>query len=420
MFGFCSSFSSLCLLQEARAERWILFNPSALEIKSRNLTIHSEFRISREHYVVLDLDFPQSKDNILKNLIRNLRADAIQPDFPIGLAEVNSKGIMYSNHLVFSSGQSAKNIKKPLAWHLNRLSYMDLPSERRGQGVVVAVLDTGVDDTHPQLSPQMWKNQNEIPDNGIDDDKNGFVDDIHGFNFVEGNSETGDMNSHGTHVAGIVGALPFGVGAGIAPEAKIMSVRIIDSLQPSFISDASRAIVYAVDNGAHILCNSWRVYRAGTGHEPSAENLDVLKGALRYARDKGVLFIAAAGNEGLDLDEGNHQAYPASFSGFNNLVVVTSSDRKDRLSSFSNFGRDTVHILAPGEKILSTVPGNRWRQMSGSSMATPIVAGLMARGLSGGTNPNDLLVRLFNTAESSPYLRSFVKHGFVRPLDLLN
>ncbi len=237
----------------------------------------------------------------------------------------------------------------------------------RGAGVVVAVIDTGVDLTHPDLRPNLWVNEGEVPGNGIDDDGNGYVDDVNGYDFVFRDADPNDIDGHGTHVAGSVAARGddgFGV-PGVAYEARIMSLKFLHGFQGGLSSQAAEAITYAVNNGAQVINASW----GGPGQSSAIRN------AIAYARSRGVVFVTAAGNEGQNNDV--RSSYPANYP-LDNVISVAASDRRDRLAGFSNYGASRVHVAAPGVDIVSTVPGSDWGYMDGTSMASPYVAGAAA------------------------------------------
>ena len=236
-----------------------------------------------------------------------------------------------------------------------------------GQDVVVAVIDTGVDVRHDDLIPNLWTNPGEIAGNGIDDDGNGYIDDVNGYDFVNRDADPDDNDAHGTHVAGSVAARGddgYGV-PGVAFEAKIMSLKFMDRGWGGTASAAAEAINYAVNNGAHIINASW----GGPGSSYAIRN------AIAYARSRGVLFVTAAGNEGLNND--SYASYPANYD-LDNIVSVAASDRRDGLASFSNYGSSHVDLAAPGVDIVSTLPGDTWGYMDGTSMASPYVAGAAA------------------------------------------
>ncbi len=234
-------------------------------------------------------------------------------------------------------------------------------------GTLVALIDTGVDYTHPELASRMWINPTETMGNGIDDDKNGFVDDVFGANFVNGTGNPMDDNGHGTHIAGILAATAnneMGV-TGVNPNARIMALKFLDSQGFGDLTGAISALDYAVSKGARISNNSW----GGAGFSST------LSDAMDRARNKGHLVVAAAGNESVNID--SNASYPASFL-HDNIVVVASTSAQDRLSWFSNFGKSGVDIGAPGEEIISTLPGNQYGHLSGTSMATPFVTGALS------------------------------------------
>ncbi len=234
---------------------------------------------------------------------------------------------------------------------------------------VVAVIDTGIDPSHSVFAQTgaVWTNPNEIPANGIDDDNNGYVDDVHGWNFVANSNSPYDDDGHGTHVSGIVLGVSQDITAGsLQPAAiRIMPLKFLDSTGSGSTSDAVKAIYYAVNNGAKVLNNSW----GGGGFSNSLLN------AIAYAYDRKVVFVAAAGNAASNND--SSPTYPANYN-VPNMISVASTTDTDGWSSFSNYGASTVHLSAPGSSIFSTFPGNMWGRASGTSMATPFVSGLAA------------------------------------------
>jgi hypothetical protein len=233
--------------------------------------------------------------------------------------------------------------------------------------VVVAVIDTGIDYRHPDIAANIWTNPDEIEGNGRDDDHNGYIDDVHGYNFVDGDGNVIDKNGHGTHVSGtIAGAGNNDLGiTGINWHCKLMACRFLDETGSGSVADAIEAINYAVANGADILSNSW-----GGGEYSAA-----LAEAITNAKNNGVLFVAAAGNDSADCDSSAH--YPSGYD-ISNVIAVAATDCNDELAWFSNYGRNSVHLGAPGVSILSTVLGNGYAYYSGTSMATPHVAGVAA------------------------------------------
>lgn len=240
--------------------------------------------------------------------------------------------------------------------------------------VVVAVIDTGVDYTHPDLTNNIWTNLGEIPGNGIDDDGNGYVDDVHGYDFYNNDGNPMDDNDHGTHCAGTIGAEGnnnLGV-VGVCWQVRIMAVKIFGSGGSSSTSDEIAAIQYATRMGAQVISASW----GGFGYSQA------LKDSIDGAGAANIIFVAAAGNTASDNDVFPH--YPASFTS-PNIVAVMSTDQNDLRSDFSCFGLTAVDLAAPGSEILSCQPGGLYQYMSGTSMATPHVAG--ACGLALSVNP---------------------------------
>ena len=248
-------------------------------------------------------------------------------------------------------------ISAPAAWDLTTGS----------RNVVVAVIDTGVDYNHPELAANMWHNPGEIAGNGRDDDNNGFVDDVYGANVISNTGNPMDDNSHGTHCAGTIGGLgnnELGV-AGVNWNVSIMGVKFLSAGGAGSLYGAVLAINYAVASGAQIISASW----GGGGYSQA------LYDAINNARAHGVLFVAAAGNSGLDTD--TYPNYPSSYD-LDNVIAVAAVGKNDVLASFSNFGDNSVDIAAPGVSILSTIPNGGYASYSGTSMATPHVAGVAA------------------------------------------
>ncbi|MGZ3770771.1 MAG: S8 family peptidase [Bdellovibrio sp.] len=289
-------------------------------------------------------------------------------------------------------------------WGMKDIGVVDAWKKTKGQpDMVVAVIDTGVDYTHEDLLPNLWRNKNEIPNNNIDDDNNGYVDDVIGWDFASNDNKPYDLSmepldilfkggnaGHGTHCAGNVAARGGnGKGiSGVAPNVKIMPLRFISEKGQGTTAEAIKAIQYAVNNGAKVMSNSW----GSEGEEAGSPDNQALRDAIQFAQDKGVLFIAAAGNGhqgvGYDNDTDKAPGYPASYD--NDIIIsVAALDAADNLGSFSNWGAKTVDIGAPGVKVFSTMVNNNYSDIvidkfgfkatwDGTSMATPHVAGAAA------------------------------------------
>lgn len=249
------------------------------------------------------------------------------------------------------------DIDAPAAWDM----------QTGGTGIVVGVIDTGIDYNHEDLSANMWVNPGEIPGNLLDDDGNGYTDDVHGINAILKNGDPLDDHDHGTHCAGTIGGFGNnGVGvAGVNWRVRLMALKFLDSSGNGSTADAITCIEYGVDKGARVLSNSW----GGGGYEQA------LKDAIDAAGEAGILFAAAAGNDNANNDTTPN--YPSNYES-TNMVAVMATDRNDVKSTFSSYGQTTVDLAAPGTSILSCKRGGGYQTMSGTSMATPHVAGAAA------------------------------------------
>ena len=249
-----------------------------------------------------------------------------------------------------------------------------------GKGVVVAVVDTGVDYNHEDLKNNIWTNTKEIAGNGIDDDGNGYVDDNYGWNFADQNNNTLDNNGHGTHVSGTIAGENNNYGVtGIAYDAKIMPVKVLDESGSGSYNSISKGIRYAVDNGANVI----NLSLGG----PSTNQ--TLESAIDYASSKGVIVVMAAGNDGDSLPD-----YPARHA-YKSGIAVGAVDRNNNMPDFSNRSgtNEIAYVTAPGVKVYSSVPNNQYATYSGTSMAAPHVAGVVALMLSANHNLTDAQVR---------------------------
>lgn len=278
-------------------------------------------------------------------------------------------------------------IKAPQAWNIAK----DSPN------VVVAVIDTGVDYNHPDLKANMWKNIGEIPNNNIDDDGNGIVDDVYGANFsgATPNGDPLDDNRHGSHVAGIIsGVTNNAVGiSGTNWKTQIMAVKFLSASGGGTTAGAIKAIEYATKNKAQIMNNSW-----GGGGASNA-----LKAAIQAASNKGILFTAAAGNSNNNNDANPH--YPSNYK-VANVMSIMATDQNDNKAGFSSYGKKTVHLAAPGVKIYSTLNRGRYGDLDGTSMATPFVTGAAAliKGLQPTWSPSQIKNHLMQTSDKIPGL----------------
>jgi subtilisin family serine protease len=234
--------------------------------------------------------------------------------------------------------------------------------------LMIGVIDTGIDYQHPDLAPNMWTNEAEANGNtGVDDDHNGYIDDIHGYDFANGDGDPFDDHFHGTHCAGTIAARGndgYGI-VGINWRAKLVAIKFLNAAGSGSTAGAIASVQYAITVGVKLTSNSWG------GGDFSQALLD----AINAAGAAGQLFVAAAGNSSSDND--HVPTYPASYV-TPYIVAVAATDRFDIKAGFSNYGATSVHLAAPGASILSCAPGGGYQLLSGTSMATPHVAGALA------------------------------------------
>ncbi len=299
-----------------------------------------------------------------------------------------------------NNGISGADIKATAAW--------DLRTD--ASTVIVAVIDSGVKLDHPDLTANLWINSREIRGNGRDDDGNGYVDDVNGINAINNSGDPNDDHGHGTHVAGIVGAVGNnGQGiSGVAWRVQLMALKFLRAgTGMGTSSDGIECIDYAIKHGAHIINASW-----GTEAGPVSEFSPAQRDAIQRARDAGIIFVAAAGNDGADMDLLAH--YPASHR-LENVISVGNSTNRDDLPVGTNYGSGSVELFAPGSEIYSTwyTTAMPYASRSGTSMAAPHVAGALA--LLKAHFPNDtyrqLINRMLRNVDSAPAFAGKVQTG---------
>jgi subtilisin family serine protease len=288
---------------------------------------------------------------------------------------------------------------------LNILKAWEVTKGNSQTPVKVGVVDTGVDYLHPDLAAQMNVNLTEQAGKpGVDDDNNGYVDDIYGYDFAYNDSDPMDGGGHGTHCAGVIGANHDGQGiVGVAAHVKIVALKFLTDEGEGQEINAVRAIDYAINNGIKVLSNSWG----------GSDQFKPLEEAVMAAQAAGIVFVAAAGNDNADND--TTVSVPANYQ-MDNVISVGSFDSGGNKSSFSNFGLKTVHVMAPGSDILSTFNRGNYEILSGTSMAAPHVAGVAALILSRWPNLSPLQVRthlLMTTSKTSALSQSSVSGGRV-------
>ncbi len=328
--------------------------------------LHAEGGEIKRSYKIITAVACSLPKKAIKALEKNPAIAYIDKDYEVSIVENPNDPRLSELWGLDNTGQTGgttdADIDAPEAWDIQTGS----------SDIVIAVIDTGVEYSHVDLSGNMWMNPGEIASNGVDDDGNGYVDDVYGWDFYNNDNNPMDDHSHGTHCAGTIAALGNnGIGVvGVNWEAKVMALKFLSASGSGDTSDAVAAIEYAtmmkqVYNIPVIaLSNSW----GGGGFSQALED------AITAANSEGILFVAAAGNNyGSDNDVVPY--YPACYD-VPNVIAVAATDHNDNLASFSNIGASTVDLGAPGVNILSTVLSNGYGSKSGTSMATPHVSGV--------------------------------------------
>jgi subtilisin family serine protease len=330
-------------------------------------------------------------DKVVKKFNEDYNIEYAQPNYIYKMdATTNDQYFSYlwGLHNTGQTGGTADaDIDAPEAW-----------DTFTGNFVVIGVIDTGIQYTHPDLAANIWTNPGEIPGNGIDDDNNGYTDDVHGWDFANNDNNPWDDNGHGTHVAGTIGAVRnnFEGVAGVNPNVKLMALKFLDRKGRGSTANAVKCINYAEMNNIKITSNSW-----GGGVFDSA-----LYDAIGAASNS--LFVAAAGNEGFNNDIIPH--YPSNYN-LDNILSVAASDHNDARASFSNYGITSVDIYAPGVDILSTYLNKGYAWASGTSMAAPHASGVA--GLLFSMNPSSTPIQIKNIIMNSvdPTIENVVSGG---------
>lgn len=349
----------------------VQFNPKQAQSAMASAHVQMGTTVAREFSIVEGLQLVKLPPGLsVKAALAHYQA---LPDVEFAEPNVRVRILRTPNDPSFSSlwglsntgqagGTQGADVDAPVAWD----------ASQGNSNVVVAVIDTGLDYTHPDLAANMWRNTADCNHNGIDDDRNGYIDDCHGPDVVNGDADPMDDNGHGTHVAGIVGAVGNnGVGVvGVNWQVRLMACKFLDADGYGVAADAIACLQYVQtmhERGVNVVAtnNSW-----GGGEYSQA-----LRNAIAAQQRRGILFIAAAGNDASDND--TTPFYPGGY-GLPNVIAVAATDRFDHLGSFSNYGAHTVHLGAPGHEILSTLPHNAYDVFSGTSMATPHVTGVAA------------------------------------------
>lgn len=345
-----------------------LLSPNQLNLLSDKLDSYIKTTILNAKIVVVKRPIFENVDSAIENLEKNPLVEYAEPNYRYHLATTPNDTLFSDQWGLINSGQKdtqkrrgfvGMDIGASEAWKITTGS----------SNIVVAIIDSGINYNHPDLKDNIWVNTSELNGKpGIDDDGNGYIDDIYGYSF-ETEKESGDpidMLGHGTHCAGIIGARGNnGQGtSGVNWTVKLMALKFIGESGEGSGEAAIKAIDYAIQNGAQVISNSW-----GGGDESRA-----LEEAIERANKKGILFIAAAGNDMADNDV--KPFFPASYLN-ENIISVTAIDNQGRLAPFANYGKKSVHIGAPGVNVVSTVIKD-YESHSGTSMAAPFVSGVAA------------------------------------------
>ena len=313
--------------------------------KNANVTVFDQHEIGR--LVGVEIADTKAAAITLKELSALAAVEYIVPN-------IKMKAFGEPDDPKFSEQWALAKVNAAAAWDITTGS----------ENVVVAVIDTGISTSHEDITENLWVNADEIAGNGIDDDGNGFVDDMNGWDFRDNDNNPDDLTSernpgHGTHCAGIVGAVgnnTKGI-SGINQSVSLMAVRFLGADGSGDLLSGAKAIDYAVQNGAQVISASWGAAVQQAQAQPIID-------AIGRANDQGVVFVAAAANDGTNND--SRSVYPAN-TALPNVISVAASANDDSKPAWSNFGKAKVHLASPGLDILSTLPGNKYATLSGTS-----------------------------------------------------
>lgn len=383
---------------------------SFLSVKShKGMTVKENLNVSFGDYMLVNVPASKSMDSAINYLNGLPEVEYAEPNYKLsigssfegeestprdaefvklwGLQNRGNNEPTRSGDISSTPGTVGADVNALQAWNITKGS----------RDVTIAVIDTGVDYNHPDLKNQMWINEAEANGTeGIDDDGNGFVDDIHGYDFANNDGDPRDGHSHGTHCAGTIGAEHNSIGvAGVMANVKIVGVKFLTDSGSGSTANAIKSVDYATKLNVDIMSNSW----GGGGFSQA------LKDAISRAKDAGILFVAAAGNSSSDNDSRPH--YPSNYD-VENVISVAAHNAQDSLASFSCYGKRTVHVAAPGRNIMSTVKNGGYAVYSGTSMATPHVSGVLGLLLAkeGRSGVGEIRERLM---KSSVYVASYKK-----------
>jgi thermitase len=400
-----SAFANLEKVDAVPGEYIVRLKPTNREMSTqaiaKSLGAYIKSTIPSQNIVVVKRATFESTDSAVKSLAQNSLVDVAEPNYIYHMNKLPDDPMLGQLWGLRNIGQADPkggigvagiDVGMEQAWDITTGS----------DKMLVAVIDTGIDFNHPDLAPNLWTNQAEANGKaGIDDDNNGVIDDIHGFNAIDGSGNAMDDQGHGSHCSGTIGAKGNdGKGiVGVNWDVRLMAVKFLDAQGSGSLENALKAIDYATKMGAKVMSNSW----GGGGFSQT------LLDAIKRSNDAGALFVAAAGNDNNNND--TKASYPATYD-VPNIISVAAIDNKGAKASFSSYGKRTVHIGAPGVNVWSSTGGN-YASFSGTSMATPHVSGVAA--LVWGNEPNLTAIqvkeRLLATARPVASLKGKTKTG---------
>jgi thermitase len=394
-----SAFLAAALIgQTAIASEYLVKLNEGAKLSDKSLKITSEFEISQGSFVVIE-----ANDQVAKSLMNNSAVDFIEPNYTYHISSVDDadydkqwglKNTGKNSGSILFPGKKGVDINAEKAWKITK----------GDRAIKIAVIDTGVDYNHEDLKSNIMINELELNgQEGVDDDGNGYIDDVYGYDFANMDNDPMDGHGHGTHCAGVIGATHNKIGiAGVMANVQILPIQFLKKSGGGTLEGAIKSIDYAIKRGVHIMSNSW----GGRGQSKALED------AIALAEQAGILFVAAAGNDNSDNDKVS--VLPASI-GHDNIVSVGAMDGKGKKATFSNYGKTSVDVFAPGVGIYSTVIDNKYKKMSGTSMACPHVSGVA--GLIMANEPNltyqEVKAKLMQNTHSGQNLGQYSISGYV-------
>jgi len=375
-----------------------------------------------------------SQADLLETVMPSLKA--FEPNALYAPSRIPNDPLFSQQWWLSNTGQNVQGQLGTIGADMNVIPAWDTTIGSRD--VIVAVIDTGIDISHPDLIPNLWTNPGEIAGNGLDDDGNGFVDDVHGFDFGEGDGNPQDVEGHGTAVAGVIGAQgnnAQGV-VGVNWNVSIMGLKIADAFGQLSLDAIVAAHEYAtmmIGRGTNIVAsnNSYGGYQPAFYADAPA-GFDAERDAIEAFVSTGrATFVAAAGNDQFDNDNPNFTSFPSSYN-IPGVISVAATDNNDALAGFTNFGQQTVTLAAPGLNVFTTSVGGGYQFISGTSFSSPAVAGAVAllqaayRETHNGQNASPVAIReaLINGSDLKAAMQGKVQSGgrvnVARSLELLN